>query len=206
VARQREEKSGRRLMRAKVAHLAARLIAVDGVADYATAKLKAARQAGLGEDDPLPDNQEVEEALRAYQELFQAEEHPRQLRWLRGIAVDAMRLLADFDPHLTGSVLNGTAGPDSDVNIQVFADDCKEIELLLINRGIRYRPEERVIGRGERKVAVPVLRIERDGAEIAIAVMAPNDLRVQRRSADGRTIERARLAQVEALIAEPPGA
>jgi hypothetical protein len=62
------------------------------------------------------------------------------------------------------------------------------------------------VRRGDRKHAVPVLRIERDGAEIAIAVLAPNDLRVQRRGADGRTIERARLAQVEAMLAEPPAA
>lgn len=207
MARHRVEKAGRDLARARVANLAARLMAVDGVADFATAKLKAARQAGLGEDDPLPDNQEIEEALRAYQDLFLQDEHPKQLRWLRGIAVDAMRLLAGFDPHLTGSVLIGTAGPDSDVNIQVFADDCKEIELLLINRGIRYRPEQRSFRRGDRKVAIPVLRIERDGAEVAIAVLAPNDLRIQRRGADGRPLERARLAQVEAMIAEaPPGA
>jgi len=206
MARHRDEKSGRRLIRAKVAHLAARLMAVDGVADFATAKIKAARQAGLGEDDPLPDNQEIEDALRSYQQLFLAEAHPRQLRWLREIAVEAMRLLSEFNPHLTGSVLNGTAGPDSDVNIQVFADDCKEIELLLINRGIRYRAEERSFGRGDRKFAMPVLRIEREGAEIAIAVLAPNDLRVQRRKAGGRTIERARLAQVEAMIADSAGA
>jgi hypothetical protein len=206
MARNRLDKPGRNLVRARVAHLAARLMAVDGVADFATAKQKAARQAGLGDDDALPDNQEIEEALRTYQGLFQQEEHPQQLRWLRGIAVEAMRLLAEFDPHLTGSVLNGTAGPESDVNIQVFADDCKEIELLLINRGIRYRPEERSLRRGDRKVSVPVLRIERDGVEIAIAVLAPNDLRVQRRSADGRAIERARLAQVEAMIAEASGA
>jgi len=206
VTRRREEKAGRNLLRTRVAHLAARLIAVDGVADFATAKQKAARQAGLGEGDPLPDNREVEEALRAYQEIFQQEDHPRQLRWLREIALEAMRLLAVFDPHLTGSVLNGTAGPDSDVNIQVFADDCKEIELLLINRGVRYRPEERTLRRGDRKLAVPVLRIERDGAEIAIAVLPPNDLRVQRRGADGRAIERARIAQVEAMIAAATGA
>jgi hypothetical protein len=204
VARNRLDKPGRNLARARVAHLAARLIAVDGVADFATAKQKAARQAGLGDDEPLPDNQEIEDALRAYQGLFQQDEHPQQLRWLRGIAVEAMRLLAEFDPHLTGSVLNGTAGPDSDVNIQVFADDCKEVELLLINRGIRYRPEERSVRRGDRKIAVPLLRIEREGAEVAIAVLAPNDLRVQRRSADGRAIERARLAQVEAMIAATP--
>jgi hypothetical protein len=36
--------------------------------------------------------------------------------------------------------------------------------------------------------------------------LAPNDLRVQRRGADGRPIERARLAQVEAMIAGTPGA
>ncbi len=63
-------------LRRHIAYLAARLMAEDGVADYATAKVKAARQAGLGDAHQLPDNSEIEEALREYQELYQKDEQP----------------------------------------------------------------------------------------------------------------------------------
>ena len=52
------------------------MMAEDGIADYATAKQKAARQAGLGDANLLPDNQEIEEALREYQGLYQKDEQP----------------------------------------------------------------------------------------------------------------------------------
>jgi hypothetical protein len=50
-------------------------MAEDGVADYATAKIKAARQAG-SRPCALPDNSEIEAALREYQGLYQKEEQP----------------------------------------------------------------------------------------------------------------------------------
>jgi hypothetical protein len=58
-------------LRRHIAYIAARMIAEDGIADYATAKQKAARQAGLADMNLLPDNQEIEEALREYQGLYQ---------------------------------------------------------------------------------------------------------------------------------------
>ena len=45
-------------LRSHLAYLAARLIAEDGVGDYASAKQKAARQAGLADANLLPDNSE----------------------------------------------------------------------------------------------------------------------------------------------------
>ena len=63
-----KETSNSRQMRGRIAHLAARLMAVDGIDDYALAKRKAARQAGAPETRNLPTNEEVEEALRIYQE------------------------------------------------------------------------------------------------------------------------------------------
>ena len=51
-------------LRQHIAYLAARLMAEDGVADYATAKNKAARQAGLADLNLLPDNSEIDAALR----------------------------------------------------------------------------------------------------------------------------------------------
>ena len=121
-------------LRRQIAHIAARMIAEDGIADYATAKQKAARQAGLADAALLPDNQEIEEALRDYQELYLKDEQPAQLRLLREIAVKVMRDFAEFRPVLVGSVLNGTAGQFSDVNLQLFTDDPKALTIFLVNR------------------------------------------------------------------------
>ena len=63
-------------LRLHIAYLAARMIAEDGVADYASAKQKAARQAGLSDANLLPDNSEIEAALREYQGLYQSEDQP----------------------------------------------------------------------------------------------------------------------------------
>ena len=52
-------------MRGHIANLAARLMAVDGIDDFALAKRKAARQAGALDTRSLPTNEEVEQALRA---------------------------------------------------------------------------------------------------------------------------------------------
>jgi hypothetical protein len=110
-------------LRRRIAYVAARRMAEDGVADVAAAKMKAARQEGLADANLLPDNQEVEEALREYQGLYQSEEQPARLRHLREIAVRVMRSLEAFRPVLVGSVLSGTAGLHSDVNLQLFTDD-----------------------------------------------------------------------------------
>ncbi|MDH4285718.1 MAG: hypothetical protein OEV35_10410, partial [Gallionellaceae bacterium] len=62
-----KERSHRRdLMREQLAHHAARLMAEDGITDYAFAKRKAARQMGAEDSHHLPSNQQVDEALRSY--------------------------------------------------------------------------------------------------------------------------------------------
>ena len=66
-------------LRRHIAYIAARMMAEDGVADFGAAKMKAARQAGLVDANLLPDNQEIEEALRDYQGLYQKDEQPAQL-------------------------------------------------------------------------------------------------------------------------------
>ena len=97
-------------LRSRIASAAARLIAEDGARDYSLAKRKAARQLGMGNLRVLPDNDEIEEALRVHQSLYQGDEQPERLRYLREEALKAMQLLAGFRPYLRGSVLKGTAG------------------------------------------------------------------------------------------------
>ena len=81
-------------VRARIAYMAARLMAEDGIEDHGLAKRKAARQAGAPDSRHLPTNEEVDEALRAYQGLYLGDQHADNLRRLRERALDAMRALA----------------------------------------------------------------------------------------------------------------
>src|SRR5471032_88866 len=91
------------LLRAEIAAAAARMIAEDGC-DYGTAKRKAARQI-LGDSkipgDLLPDNSEIEDEVRLYNELFFGDTQPARLLHLRRLALALMEELSQFKPHLT---------------------------------------------------------------------------------------------------------
>jgi hypothetical protein len=190
--------------RSRIAHLAARLMAEDGIEDYALAKRKAARQAGLPETRELPTNEEVEQALRNYREIYHREEHLDRVRLLRGIALKAMRELAQFNPYLTGSVLNGTAGRYADINIQLFTDSAKAVELYLIDRQIPYRTAQARLYCGSEQVTAPVFTINDDGTDIEMTVLSPRELRGPlRTSLEGKNIDRAKRGAVEQLLAEP---
>lgn len=188
-------------LRRQIAHQAARLIAVDGVADFATAKMKAARQAGLADLKILPDNDEIEAALREYQALYQGEDHPAHLRYLREVALKAMREFEEFRPVLVGSVLAGTAGHHSDINLQLFTDDHKALTMYLLNRRRRFEEGTRRVRRGDQLVPVPQIRMEVDGALVTITVLDPDDERSSARARDDEPPQRARIAEVEALLA-----
>ena len=189
-------------LRRHLAHQAARLIAVDGVADFAAAKWKAARQAGLADSHLLPDNEEIEEALREYQALYQSEDQPAHLRRLREIALKTMRELEGFRPALVGSVLSGTAGQHSDVNLQLFVDDPKALTMYLLNRRRRFEEGSRRVRRGDQLVDVPQFGIEVEGVTVTLTVLDRDDERLAARPrSDDEAPQRARIAEVEALLA-----
>jgi hypothetical protein len=195
--------TGRNDRRSRIAHLAARLMAEDGIEDYWLAKRKAARQAGTPDARGLPTNEEVDDALRTYQQIYQREEHRNRLRDLRERAVRAMRELAEFNPYLTGSVLNGNAGKYADINLQLFTDNVKAVELYLIDRRIPYKAAQDRLYSGEGMLTVPVYTVTDDGAEIELSVLSTRELRGPlRTSVDGKSIERAKLPAVEQLLAE----
>ena len=132
----------RDLMREQLAYQAARLMAEDGITDYAAAKRKAAKQMGAADTQHLPSNQEVDEALNSYRALYHQDSHPSILRQLREEALAVMRLLEPFRPYLTGSVLSGTAGEHSDINIMLFSDDAKAVLLFLLKKDIEFEDGE----------------------------------------------------------------
>lgn len=183
------------VLRSELVHAAARLIAEDGL-DYGLAKRKAVRQLGLPESFPLPGNAEVEEAVREYHAIYQEEEQAEYLAWLRTAAVDLMHLLAPFSPWLTGSVLDGTAGRHARIDILLFPDSAKEVEIFLLDRGIHFHHGN---PKSDRVEAVFV--IDDEDMPANLIVLAPRDERVAMKAADGRTRARARVEAVEALCA-----
>jgi hypothetical protein len=194
---------GRNDARARIAHLAARIMVEDGVEDYALAKKKAARQAGVADTRHLPGNDEIDDALKSYQRTFHAADQHDRLQELREKAVRAMQELAAFNPHLCGSVLSGSAGKYADINLQLFTDDAKAVELFLIGRGVAYKPGQTALYSGEARIMVPVFTMNDDGTDIEIVVLSPRDVRMPlKTSPAGKAIERAKLAAVEELLAQ----
>jgi hypothetical protein len=189
--------------RSLIAHAAARMMAEDGIEDYALAKRKAARQVGTPDTRELPTNEEIDEALRAYRQLYHADEHRDRLRRLRTLALRAMRELERFSPYLTGSVLNGNAGQYADINLQLFTESPKAVELYLIDRQIPYRTSQCRLYCGSEPITAPVYSIDDEGAGIELTVLSPRELRGSLRTTpEGRNIERAKLPAVEQLLAE----
>jgi len=195
--------SGRNDTRSRIAHLAARLMAEDGIEDYAHAKRKAARQAGLPDSRELPTNEEIAAALKLYHEIYHEAEHLGRLRTLREKAVQAMRELEQFHPYLTGSVLNGNAGKYADINLQLFTDNSKAVELYFIDRDIPYKAAQTRLYTGDEPRIVPVYKVNNDGIDIEITVLSPRELRVPLKTTpEGKAIERAKLSAVEQLLNE----
>lgn len=193
--------TGRNDRRSHIAHLAARLMAEDGIEDYALAKRKAARQCGAPDTRELPTNEEIDSALRTYQQIYHQEEHRARLRALRETALRAMRELAQFNPYLTGSVLSGNAGKYADINLQLFTDSAKAVELYLIDRAILYRTAQSRLFCGTEPLTAPVYTIDDEGTEIEITVLSPRELRSPlRTSLEGKSIERAKLPAVQLIL------
>ncbi|MGI4847467.1 MAG: hypothetical protein ACRYGK_04935 [Janthinobacterium lividum] len=189
-------------LRAEIAAAAARLIAEDG-ADYGSAKRRAAKQLlgdGRVPGDILPDNAEVEDALREYNALFFGDTQPGRLLALRTLAGQLMQELADYSPHLTGAVLNGTAGNHSDIHLQLFCDSPKDVEVFLMNRNIDFEVSEQPHFR-LRGETVETVSFMYNGEGVHLALYLFDDLRHGGSQRTGQR-QRADLAALEALMAQ----
>jgi len=178
--------------RREIAALAARMMAEDGIDDFGFAKRKAARQLGASEgaSESLPTNAEIETELRRWQTLYQGEELCERLTSMRQAAAGLMRLLDEFRPYLTGGALDGTAGRYAEIEIDLFPESAKDVEIFLLNAAFPF--EHREVRKPDAPEAVLTLEWEEIPARLSI-YPAPAER--------NRRQPRARLAQVEALIA-----
>jgi len=181
--------------RSRIASVAARLMAQDGITDPVLAKKQAARQLGLPDDAPMPNNAEVDAELRLYHALYPHETQLAHLACLRAEALRLMDALELFHPHLTGSVLEGTASAFSPIDLILFADSAKEVEIFLLNQDW---PFEHQSARHERAEAA--LKLSTPVAEANLVIFPPQLERHRFHHRDGRPRERATQAQLKSLM------
>jgi hypothetical protein len=126
-------------LKAEIAAAASAMVVEEGL-EYGPAKRRALKQLGLPARTALPDNDELEDAVREYIALFCADTQPAELAALRELALIWMQRMADFRPFLGGAVWRGTATRLSDIYIQLFCDDPKSAEIALIEHQVDYEP------------------------------------------------------------------
>jgi len=163
----------------EIAAVAARFIVEEGL-EYGPAKRRAVKELGFNTRSSLPSNEQTELAVREYIDIFCADTQPMELAALRELALKWMLRVPEFRPHLSGAVWRGTATRLSDIYIQLFCDDAKSAELLLIDKGVRYEVHTVSGFKGETVDALSVRsRCEVLNEEIGVHFMVYdyNDLR-----------------------------
>jgi hypothetical protein len=201
-ARQHAE-SRIRERRHRLAHEAARMMAEGGIRDYHQAKLKAAARLGFADDASLPRNREIEDALREYQRLFQADAQVAELRRRREAALHAPEFFAAFDARLVGPVLDGTADGNSPVSLQLFADDADAVPRFLADHTIPAESRSRRLRLDrERSEEFPVWLFSAEELAFDAIVLPRAALRQAPLSnVDEKPMPRASLSQLRALLA-----
>jgi len=160
-----------------LAQAAARLVVDEGL-EYGAAKRKAARnleRRGLRRSE-LPSNEAVEDEVREYLALFQADTQPAELLALRRVALSWMQQLAEFRPHLAGAVWRGTATRRSAIQIELYCDDPKAAEIGLLDRRISFEAVGQPDGPDLLQVEVPSRELG-DTVSMFLHVLDRDDLR-----------------------------
>ncbi|MEY2842113.1 MAG: hypothetical protein RI920_150 [Pseudomonadota bacterium] len=187
----------------EIAATAARMVVEEGL-EYGPAKRRAVKQLGLNGRAALPDNDELEAAVREYLEVFCGETQPAELQALRDTAALWMQRLAEFRPHLSGAVWRGTATRLNDIHLQLYCDDSKSAEIALLNQGLDYEvssapgPRGNQVDRLSLTVRCPALN---EAIGLHLTILDADDLRgAMKRDGQGRS-NRGDLAALQQLIA-----
>lgn len=184
-----------------VAAEAARIICEEAVADYRSAKVKAAQRLGLIRRGNLPDNARIERAVIDYQRLFGGAQYAAQLAAMRKVALQAMRLLAEFSPRLVGAVASGAVTRIHRVQLHLFADAPEAVDVFLADRGIQVVQDERGYRYPDgRQRQIPLARFQAGEIGVDAAVFPLDELRWPPLSpTDGNPVRRLDLAAAESL-------
>jgi hypothetical protein len=190
-------------LRRQIAWEAARLMYSREVAEYYTAKRKAARQICQGWVKPadLPSNVEIRDQIQLLTRLFEGDTRTDNLLAMRLAALALMRRLAPFRPRLIGSVLTGHVRQGSDIDLHIFSDTTEAVTHLLDQDGVPYVVERKqVLKHGEERVFTHIHLTDRFPIELTL--YPANQVHYAFKSSiTGKAIERASIAELEQFLA-----
>ncbi len=150
------------------------MLVVDEGRDLADAMQRAAQEHGIRVNTLSSSLPELRATISEYRELFR----PQQLAVLRShrrTALDAMRALAAFDPHLAGSLVFGDGSLDR-VRLMLFADTPEQVLLSLSDQRIPWQEGE--VGlqlAGRQRANRPAFRFMAGEVAIELVVLDPSD-------------------------------
>ena len=182
-----------------VARRAAEVIMEEGITDYLFAKKKAAKYLGLLTSENLPSNQEIDNALKEYQNIFQEEVDSAIINKIKEEALNTMVLFEDFNPHLTGQLLEGLIPKFPKIQINLFTDNIKEVEYTLLNNNIAFDVKDTIyqekLSKKKSTKTIPAFILEGIWFPIELKVYFENDIRSKKNnllSSKGKNIKAIR--------------
>ena len=169
-----------------VAARAAEIIMEEGITDYLFAKKKAATYLGLLSSDRSPSNHEIDLALKDYQNIFQEEVDSEIVVKIRNEALTTMNLFKDFNPHLTGQLLDGLIPKFPKIQISLFTDNIKEVEYILLNKNIAFDVKDKIyqekLSKKKSTKIIPAFLLEGLWFPIELKVYFENDMRGKKKN------------------------
>ena len=161
-----------------VANLAAQLIMEEGIKDYLFAKKKAARSLGLNENVSLPTNSQIDKAIDEFNKIFNPNIDIEFLELFKTQALEIMNIFKNFKPHLMNQLSQGIIPKFPEIKINLFADNLKDVEYVLLNSELSYDFKEVKMNAkgGKHSVkSIPTIYLENLSIPAEIKVYFEND-------------------------------
>ena len=137
-----------------VANLAAQLIMEEGIKDYLFAKKKAAKSLGHNENASLPTNSQIDKAIDDFNKIFNPNIDIEFLQQFKTQALEVMNIFKNFKPHLMNQLSQGIIPKFPEIKINLFADNLKDVEYVLLNSKLSYDFKELKMNTKEGKPSI----------------------------------------------------
>ena len=161
-----------------IASKAAELISQEGIRDYHFAKKKAAKYLGFSDKEVLPSNHEIDKELILFKNLYQKVDHGL-VQNLKKEALKIMRLFEHYKPFISNQFLEGIITKYPIIEINLFTDDIKEIEYILLNQNIHFEIIDVNIHKKNAAKNLSIYKIDGYEFPIELKIFDTNELKIQ---------------------------
>lgn len=166
-------------IRLSIANKAAEIIMEEGITDYQYAKKKAVRYLDLDTVDLLPSNDEIDKALLDYRLIFKAELDIELVKTIKTEALRIMNFFESFNPYFVTQLSEGLLPKYPIIQINLFSDNMKEVEYILLNNNIPFETKDFNISEKRTKKQslkkIPLILIERGNVPVELKIFEPHD-------------------------------